>query len=306
MGLKKSTSSTLVVSLFFLFWSAGAHSEELYFVDAHSQVDQNIDLESIVALMKDAGIKKTILAARGKRRSKEVAELAETYPDQIVASVRTKSKYYKRNTKKYYKKQSKQVNSGRFNAMAELLLYHAQKGDRADEVVIYPDDERVNAAFIAARENGWPFVLHIEFASLTGSRRNTFFTKMEAFLEQYSDHPIVLIHMGQLDVTDVKRLINKHTNIYFFTSHSNPIAVARSNQPWINMFENNALAQEWKSLIIAHRKRFIFAIDNVWPEQWRNGYKEQVSLWRGALNNLPPDVAHAVAHGNAEALWKLK
>jgi len=72
------------------------------------------------------------------------------------------------------------------------------------------------------------------------------------------------------------------------------------------MFENDGLAPEWKTLIVTNPKRFIFALDNVWPNHWRNDYEEQVSLWKNALNKLPPEVAHAVAHGNTESLWKLK
>ena len=72
------------------------------------------------------------------------------------------------------------------------------------------------------------------------------------------------------------------------------------------MFEKNVLAPEWESIIVRNPERFIFALDNVWHEQWRNGYKEQVSLWRDALNHLPLEVAHDVAHRNAELLWKLK
>lgn len=305
MDLHKLTSSKLVFSLFAILWSVWAHGEELYFIDAHSQVDHNIELESVVERMKEAGVKKTILASRGKRKPSEIADLSEVYPDMVVAAVRTKSKHYKRNTNKYYKKLSKQLNSGRFNAMAELLLYHAQKGDLANEVMILPDDERVKAAFEGAKKYGWPLILHIEFASLSGNQRKKYFAALENFLEQHPDYPIALIHMGQLGVTEVKILIEKYTNIYFLMSHSNPIAVGRSNQPWINMFKNNVLAPEWQNLLIASHKRFIFALDNVWPEHWRNGYKEQVQLWRGALSKLPPDVANAVAHGNAELLWKL-
>lgn len=212
---KKVTTCGLVFSLFFLLWSTYAYGKEIYFVDAHSQVDHNIKLDSIVALMKEAGIQKTILSARGKRKPGEIAILAETYPDQIVASVRTKSRHYKLNTNKYYKKLSAQLNSGRFKAMSEVLLYHAQKGDRADEVVIYPDDERVEAAFEGARKHGWPFVLHIEFASLRGNRQKKYFDALEKFLELHPDYPVVLIHMGQLDASEVKRLISKHKNIFF-------------------------------------------------------------------------------------------
>lgn len=304
--MNSEKSIKLILCLFIIFWSVFARSEDLYFIDAHSQVDHNIELKNIVELMNEAGIKKTILSARGKRKSNDVANLAQSHPDKVVASVRTKSRHYKRNTKKYYKKLSKQVNSGRFSAMAELLLYHAQKGDLAEEVVVYPDDERVTAAFKAAEEKGWPFILHIEFASLGAGQKDRYLAALDTFLVQHSLHPVALIHMGQLDVSEVKRLINKYTNLYFLTSHSNTIASARSNQPWTNMFKGDVLAPEWAALIIEHSQRFIFALDNVWPEHWRNGYKEQVLLWRNALTRLPPDVAYAVAHKNAELLWKLK
>jgi len=148
--------------------------------------------------------------------------------------------------------------------------------------------------------------LHIEFAALSGHQRQKYFQALESFLHQHSDYPIALIHMGHLNVTEVKSLIDKHANLYFLTSHSNPIAVRRSNQPWVNMFENGELALEWDTLIVANPKKFIFALDKVWPDHWRNDYKEQVSLWKNALSKRPPKVAHAVAHENAESLWNLK
>jgi len=32
---------------------------------------------------------------------------------------------------------------------------------------------------------------------------------------------------------------------------------------------------------------------------------DQAALWRQALSDLTPEVAHALAHGNAERLWNL-
>ena len=55
---------------------------------------------------------------------------------------------------------------------------------------------------------------------------------------------------------------------------------------------------------MAHPDRFVFALDNVWPEHWEEFYLEQMKYWRNALADLPADVAHAIAHGNAERLWK--
>jgi len=39
MAINKSTSSKLILPLFFIFWSTYAQGEQLYFVDAHSQAD---------------------------------------------------------------------------------------------------------------------------------------------------------------------------------------------------------------------------------------------------------------------------
>ena len=300
----------IISSLLFLVFLSGfifpSYSSELYFIDAHSQVDHEIDQNEIIQRMKAAGIQKSILSTRRKRRAFDVADWAESYPDKIIASVRVKSKHYSNNTKKFHKKIKKQIKSGGFNAMSEVLLYHAQKGNKADEVTIYPDDERIEFLLDKAKENGWPFVMHIEFSSLSGDRRNDFYSKMISFVSDNSDHPFAMIHMGQLKINEVATLLKNHSNIYFLTSHSNPIAVLRSNQPWVNMFEGRELKSEWKSLMIKYPGRFIFALDNVWAEQWQDGYKEQVDVWRYALKKLPEKVAHAVAHGNAERLWGLE
>ena len=281
------------------------YSQELYFIDAHSQVGDDIDLEKVVALMKDAEVRKTILSARKNRKPGDIAAIAETHPDLIVAAVRVKGKHYKANKPKYYKAISKQADSGRFNAIAELHLYHSKGGANATHVEVDISDKRVSAAFDIARENDWPFIIHIEFSALSGNKKAQYMEDMKDFLRKHQDHPVALIHMGQLNPDEVKALIGEHENIYFLTSHSNSITVPLSKLPWVNMFDNRVLTPEWKEIIVSHPTRFIFALDNVRQKQWRNNYREQVVLWRNALNEMPPSVAHAVAHGNAERLWRL-
>jgi predicted TIM-barrel fold metal-dependent hydrolase len=136
-------------------------------------------------------------------------------------------------------------------------------------------------------------------------------TKFEALLAKNPEHPFVLIHMGQLDLLDVRRLIEAYENLYFITSHStsiqaSPIAVVnKSDDPRTNMFDGDYLSPTWKYLMIEHPERFILGFDNVWPEHWGQYYLDQIELWRGAIKELPPEVAHALAHGNAERLWHL-
>lgn len=116
--------------------------------------------------------------------------------------------------------------------------------------------------------------------------------------------PIIDAH-SQFDASDAGALLAAHPNLVFLTSHANTLVANESRQPWTNMFADRELTPEWKALLVQHPDRFVLALDNVWPEHWSEKYVQQVDLWREALGKLPAAVAHAVAHGNAERLWKL-
>ena len=58
-------------------------------------------------------------------------------------------------------------------------------------------------------------------------------------------------------------------------------------------------------MFVEYPDRFVLAFDNVWEDHWGSLYGEQAAVWRKALADLPHDATHAVAHGNAERLWKL-
>ena len=193
--------------------------------------------------------------------------------------------------------------------MGEIILAHAAKGRRAPEVNVAASAPQVEAAIQRAIAKGWPVVLHYEFRWLTGafgpSGRATRMTELKSLLSQHPQHSFALIHMGQLDATDAAELLAAHSNLVFLTSHANPLTVNESRQPWTNMFAGGELAADWKALLLRHPERFVLAFDNVWREHWSGKYVQQVELWRSALGKLPAEVAHAVAHGNAERLWKL-
>ena len=271
-------------------------------IDAHSQFDQYVELEKIIQLMDQGGIAGIILSTRGTVTLEELVSFAANYPTRIIPAVRTKS--YMENEEKYYKLLKKQVNTYQYGAMAEVLMYHAQKGERAPLVVVQPDDERVLAALNCAVEKEWPFIAHIEFVA-AGSQRDEFMTKFEALLLQYPEHPFVLIHMGQLDCAGTRRLIEAYPNIYFITAHSNA-AIEYAHYLPTNMFDGEHLAADWKQLMVEYSDRFILGFDNVFAEHWGQFYLHQIKLWREAIKELPVEVAHAFAHGNAERLWHLQ
>jgi predicted TIM-barrel fold metal-dependent hydrolase len=125
-------------------------------------------------------------------------------------------------------------------------------------------------------------------------------------LEQYPEHPFVLTHMGQLKPNECRRLLENHKNIHFHTGWTNPTAVRSSNQPWVNLFKGKRLASDWRDLFIQYPERFIFALDNVFAKHWTTRfYMKQMECWEKALAELPVQVAHLIAHGNAERLWHI-
>lgn len=286
--------------------SQPAVAAELYFVDAHSQVDEDVrDLDLIIRRMDAAGVKLTILSARSNRKPGEVVEFSNLHPGRVVPSVRIKSGSFDKNPAKWRKFVQAQINSGRFQGMSEFLLYHARKGNKAPEVRAYPEDERVRFALTAAIERGWPFVVHIEFASLSASERERFMTGFESLMWENPKLQFLINHMGQLQPPEAAKLIAAHDNFHLLTAHTTTVITRESDEPWTRMFEGKRLAPAWKELIMTHPERFVFALDNVWFKHWDVFYLEQIKQWRKALEDLPPFVAHAVAHGNAERLWRL-
>jgi len=280
-------------------------------IDAHSQYDQEIALDEIIDLMDQAGISRVILSQRGTVKAKQLVTFASRHPDRITPAVRTKGKKYANGSlKEFGNFLDKQIKLGGFGAMAEVLIWHAEKFHHkkseaiAPKVVLSPDNPKVKLALKRAVDRGWPFIAHIEFAAI-GSERERFMSEFEALLKEYPDHPVVLNHLGQLKTKDVSRLIEAYGNIHFVTAMCNPISNKNSSQPLVNLFEKKRLAPRWQSLIKAHPDRFILGFDNVWARHWQKIYIKQVQLWKNALKDLPVDVAHQVAHGNAERLWDL-
>ena len=86
-----------------------------------------------------------------------------------LPSVRSKGKHHRNNKPKYYRRLFKQIADPIFGAMAEIMIYHAQKRKGlAAEVDVDFSEPQPLAATEAARKKGWPIILHIEFASLPG------------------------------------------------------------------------------------------------------------------------------------------
>ena len=285
-----------------------AHAQQqLRLVDAHSQASRENPPEQVVELMRAAGVSHTILSARGGLGGRDLLAAAARYPSELSASVPVKGDLYNSGDPRFAERLADAASRGRFRAISEALVWHAQKGRIAPRITYQLSDPPVMAVLQTSIEHGWPFVVHIEFRS-AGAHAQQLMADFKALAKRHPRHPFVLIHMGQLDPQGAAALIRDHPNVHFMTSHANPVylRVAGRGQPWINMFDGRSLKKPWRDLMVAAPNRFILAFDCVLPAHFKpRFYVEQASLWRDALSELPPSVANAVAHGNAERLWRL-
>lgn len=286
-----------------------AAGQALPIIDAHSQFDDDTPVAKVIQQAARAGVTQVILSARGGASMDDVLDLAAKHPGCVIPSVRTKGRAYAANERGYYKQLDEQLKAPQFRAMSEIIVAHAQKGKGAPEVNLAVSSPQVTEAIARAIAKGWPVVLHYElrwYARAYGpDARASRMAELRSLLARHPEHPFALIHVAQLDALEAGELLAAHPNLVFLTSHANPITGRASRQPWSNMFAGDELAPEWSALMLRYPERFVLAFDNVWPEHWSDKYAQQVKLWRHALGKLPAEVAHAVAHRNAERLWKL-
>lgn len=291
--------------------------QNLPIIDAHSQFDQNVPNEQILAVIERAGVSRVLLSSRrGESVESRALELARERPNLISVLVASKWDRYER-ANRFVPSFVQRAKNPAFAGMAEMLVTHAPHDHpqlKYAGLQMELDAPQIKAGIRVARQRSWPLILHLEFVDMGDDAARQYLADLEKLLQENRDLTVGLIHMGQLNQPKAAALLAAHANLFLLTSHADNITAAklREREPgtkaqtgWINMFSGPALRPEWKELMIRYPDRFVLAFDNVFPNHWSEQYTRRVAAWRNALSDLPPEVAHKIAHGNAERLWKL-
>ncbi len=280
-------------------------------INTHAQYDQTIETDEIVAILKRATVSKVIISGRARRFNEDILAAAEKYPGLIFASARTKFRFYLEGHEKWGDYLGDVARNPKFIGMQELLLYHAEKisprGRKlAPEMIVGTDSRQMQDAVSVSLDRKWPVVLHYEFAVLSADRKKRLMSDLETLLRKHPGHAFTLMHMGLLRIGEVKRLIASHKNIYFHLSMAANV-YRETGFPWTFMFKESGavgeLRADWKDILAAHADRFLFAMDDVFSNQWRRRSVRDIQEWRAALATMPKQAADLIAHKNAERLW---
>jgi predicted TIM-barrel fold metal-dependent hydrolase len=280
-------------------------------IDAHSQppypeIGDNVDLPSIIQDMDQNNVSISILSARVEMKySEDIGQFAENYSDRIVAAASLKLTCMNSDTG-FINTLNRQVETGKFKAIAEMLLYHAEKFSNgisvAPEVMVRPTDPKVEAVINACAQLNCPVILHIEFGSLENDYgagiRTQFMNELIQILTSYSNQKFLLAHVAELYPEQCRNLIEAHQNIYFATNYKD-LENLCTGEPVSDYSES-----DWITLFNDCPDRFIFAFDRVFPNQW-NHYSQDMATFQEKLSNMPESVAKAIAYENARRLFNL-
>lgn len=306
----------LVVAGWFLAggWSVAGAAWDGPMISTHSQYDDDIEIDEVVRILKQARVSKVLLSPRLKRPAEDVLQAAWQYPGLVVPLAKTKVRDYLRGTPGWSAHLEKIGASTGFQGLQELLLFHAAKLNRrgetlAPEITVGAGQQRVAQAIALAGAKGWPVTLHHEFRYLGnqgGPRRQTFLDELEALFRKHPNQAFTLTHVALLEREEVEALIQAHPNVFFQLSMTANVYRAQPF-PWTPVFvdggELGELQPAWKKLLEAYPDRFLLAFDGVFAWSWRTDVVPEAREWRAALGRLDEKAARRIGHENAERLW---
>lgn len=114
---------------------------------------------------------------------------------------------------------------------------------------------------------------------------------IRVLLSQAPDIPVIWAHGGfDVPVKQLRDLLGKHKQLYLELSFRDGIT------------EDGQLTTLWRRLFTDFQTRFFLGMDTYLPSRWV-ALPELATEARGWLKQLPEDIAHDIAHGNAARLF---
>jgi predicted TIM-barrel fold metal-dependent hydrolase len=269
-----------------------AAAAPLALVDSHTHLMvENLTPDEEIALLKKAGIARVVLM---HNEPEAIAALAKKYPGFVIPSLS-----FTRPT----------ARSPRLDDTTGPLIaaLHADRRicsvGEMNGASLDADTGPLHGLYAAAASSGAPVIVHTDLA------RPENIAAVEAAVTAYPKLQFVLAHLGWTAGPElIGRLLDAHRNLYTDLSIrlDPPGSVAwRNNGLDLSVLQaDDTFQPEWRTLILRHPDRFLFAMDINSFGQRYTMTEVLVSTARKAFAPLPRRVQEAVAHGNIERLLR--
>jgi hypothetical protein len=188
-----------------------------------------------------------------------------------------------------------EVAAGRFAGMGEIHVDSTASYFTGTPPIRFPADAPLmQRLWSMSAEYGLPLQIHMD-----GSAESV--AGMERLIASDRRGTLLWAHTGHYAEPElVRRLLREHPNLYCELSYRSSISPSRTA---IALDNNGVLREEWRALIEEFPDRFVVGTDLSVASPAE--YTRHIGFWRAIFEQLSPETAVLVAHGNAEGLLDL-
>lgn len=184
------------------------------------------------------------------------------------------------------------VAAGRFAGIGEIHVDSTASYFTGTPPIRFPADAPLMQRLWAMSvEHGVPVQLHMD-----GSPESV--ASMERLLASDRRGTLLWAHTGHYaEPPLVRRLLQDHPNLHCELSYRSSISPSRTAVP---LDSAGVLREEWRALIEEFPDRFVVGTDLSVASH--SEYTRHIGFWRAIFEQLTPETAALLAHGNAERL----
>jgi len=268
-------------------------------VDMHFHPDAAWDIEALVELMDELGVRQAVGGSGSS--GVEALRFAEDHTDRFVPFagqdgiralnlIQGAPSWNLQTTEilAYLDDLEAQLQAGCWAGIGEIFV-NTQSSHVSGGFSVPTDTPLMRRLLDLAAEYGAPLSVHMDAApdSVDGLRR---------LLTSNADGTFIWAHAGWFAEPDLLReLLQSYPNLYIETSFRDEL---RSFFP---VTSNGVLLESWRTLLEEMPNRFVIGTD-LNPPPTSQKYSELIDFWREVLDQLSPEAAAMIAHENAERL----
>lgn len=281
-------------------------------VDVHNHFIPGMTAETMVGLMDQAGIQKTVLMANRIAWNRPmgweddlVLDIYRTNPQRFIPFLTTvrRGGVPLSDFARYVEYVEGQLKTGQFKGMGEFMVKHfaiAGSADVAAPELSEPADSPYMLEMMRlGAKYGVPLVFHMETTSDSVAALDRALTANPRTKVIWAHQNPVKMGGGpearyarQADPDQIGALLDKHSNLYadisvgFETLYQGP--------------EDRSLPPKWVRLYEKYSDRFMIGLDLATNTMWERGYLPRTARIRGWLSQLKPETARKLATQNIE------
>ena len=283
--------------------------KEILVFDATLHMDANRANSKVVQKMNEAGVTMALLQDENDKPSEtqQSSSLIRENPMRFMLGAPKMTGLWTKSADTYADTLKEQLQAEQIHSLGEIYLhYNCQLPEENEPVSVDPDSPAVHAIAKLAAERNVPLFIHYE-----PMKEGSHLRSLKQLLSSEPETTFIWAHAGWETATTIGDLFAQHPNLYATLAKRigpgqlcDQTLQARVAEQREILTREGRLKKEWRKLLRAHEKRFLFASDADASEVLGEAYIQQLDKLRYAIAlDLKPRQIRRILHINAIRLF---